>query len=502
MSLSPKLMLRQTQSLIMTPQLMQAIKLLQLSSLDLENYVAQEIESNPLLERVEERPEPDGGDEGGNSRDVPAEDGGWLDTSLPESRAAIEERLDADLGNVFPDEAPMAAGGGESYVASSWSGLTGGGGGDGDLDFETSLSAPASLADHLERQFALICDDPRLRLVGRAIIDSLDECGYFREPVEDFAQRLGVSAGTVETALGFVQSVEPAGIAARSLAECLALQLRDRNRYDPAMEKLLANLDLVARRDFTALRRLCGVDAEDLAEMVAELRHLTPKPGLSFSSFAVQTIVPDVLVRAAPDGTWLVELNSEALPRVLVNQAYHARVSRTAKRPDEKAFLTECLQNANWLTRSLEQRARTILKVASEIVRQQNGFLMHGVDHLRPMNLRAVADVIGMHESTVSRVTSNKYIATPRGQFELKYFFTAAISATGHSEAHSAEAVRHRIRQMIDREPPSEVLSDDAIVQHLRGRGVDIARRTVAKYRESMGIPSSVQRRREKVAAS
>jgi RNA polymerase sigma-54 factor len=265
------------------------------------------------------------------------------------------------------------------------------------------------------------------------------------------------------------------------------------------MAALVSRLDLVAKRDFPALKRLCGVDDEDLADMLKELRALDPKPGRAFQGAPVQVLVPDVFVRPAPDGSWIVELNSDTLPRVLMNQAYYAKVSRTLSREADKAFLTDCLQTANWLTRSLEQRAKTILKVASEIVRQQDGFFMNGVAHLRPLNLKTVADAIGMHESTVSRVTSNKSIGTSRGTFEMKYFFTAAIPGAAGVDAHSSEAVRHRIRQLVEGEG-ADVLSDDALVQKLRAEGVDIARRTVAKYRESLRIPSSIERRREKQA--
>ena len=230
--------------------------------------------------------------------------------------------------------------------------------------------------------------------------------------------------------------------------------------------------------------------------MLAEIRALDPRPGMAFSGGASDAIVADVEVRAANDGSWAVELNADTLPRVLVDHIYFAQVSPQAKNQAEKDFLAECLQNANWLTRSLDQRAKTILKVASEIVRQQDAFLVHGVRHLRPLNLRTVADAIGMHESTVSRVTSNKYMLTPRGLFELKYFFTVSIAAVEGGEAHSAEAVRYRIRRLIDEEPADDVLSDDAVVNMLRDSGIDIARRTVAKYREAMRIPSSVDRRR------
>ena len=304
----------------------------------------------------------------------------------------------------------------------------------------------------------------------------------------------------IEAVLGVLQNFDPPGVCARNLAECLTIQLKERDRFDPAMAALIAHLDLVARRDFSALRRLCGVDDADLADMIAEIRRLNPKPGLAFGSAVVQPIVPDVFVRAAQDGSWLVELNSDTLPKVLVNQSYHAKVSKTAKNDQEKTYLADCLQTATWLIRALDQRAKTILKVSTEIVRQQDAFFAHGVQFLRPLNLKTVADAIGMHESTVSRVTANKYMATSRGIFELKYFFTSSIAASDGGEAHSAEAVRHRIKQLIDAEAAADVLSDDTIVERLREAGIDIARRTVAKYREAMRIPSSVQRRREKQA--
>jgi RNA polymerase sigma-54 factor len=297
-----------------------------------------------------------------------------------------------------------------------------------------------------------------------------------------------------------LQTFDPPGVCARNLTECLAIQLKERDRYDPAMQTLVEHLDLLAKRDFVGLRRLCNISEEDLADMIAEIRSLNPKPGLAFGSTMVQPIVPDVFVRAAPDGTWQVELNSDTLPKVLINQKYYAQVSKTSRNEKEKAYIADCLQTATWLVRALDQRAKTILKVSSEIVRQQDGFFAKGVQHLRPLNLKTIADAIGMHESTVSRVTANKYMATSRGIFELKYFFTSAIAAADGGEAHSAEAVRHRIRQLIDDESDEDVLSDDTIVEKLRSAGVDIARRTVAKYREAMRIPSSVQRRREKRA--
>ena len=354
------------------------------------------------------------------------------------------------------------------------------------------------MRDHLAAQLAIACPSGLDRTIGQILIDAIDEAGYCRDGLADVGDRLGVPESRVETILETIQTFDPAGVGARDLAECLAIQLRDQNRFDPAMATLIANLPLLARREFAALRRLCGVDDDDLADMVAEVRRLDPKPGRAYGAEPVQPVVPDVIVRPAADGSWHVELNADVLPRVLVNTTFATTVR--AGSDTDRSFVATCLQNANWLTKSLEQRAKTILKVGSEIVRQQDAFFVHGVQHLRPLNLRAIADAIGMHESTVSRVTSNKYMATPRGLFEMKFFFSAAISAQYGGEAHSAEAVRHRIKQLIDGEEAQNVLSDDAIVGRLREANIDIARRTVAKYRESLRIPSSVERRREKVA--
>lgn len=510
MSLLQRLEVRQGQALVMTPQLLQAIKLLQLSHLDLAAYVEAELERNPLLERAEaEGPGRQDAPDAPSASDEHAGDDGfeggeadtWLAAEMNPSRGEIEGDIDTRLDNVFQDETPARIRESESGDMLSLTpapyGSTGGSFDAEAPDFEATLTSEVSLRDHLAAQLDLATRDPVERLIGGFLIDAVDEAGYLRETVEDVAERLAATPALVAKVLTLVQSFDPAGVAARDLAECLAIQLRENNRFDPAMEALVSRLDLVAKRDFAALRRLCGVSDEDLVDMLAEIRRLDPKPGRAFGSSAVEVLVPDVFVRAAPDGSWLVELNSEALPRVLVNQSYYARVSRTARAEGDKAFLSEALQNANWLTRSLEQRARTILKVATEIVRQQDGFFAHGVAHLRPLNLKTVAEAIGMHESTVSRVTSNKAIGTSRGTLEMKYFFTAAIPGAAGAAAHSSEAVRHRIKQLVDGETADNVLSDDALVQKLRDEGVDIARRTVAKYRESLRIPSSIERRRE-----
>lgn len=503
MAMMPRMELRQGQSLVMTPQLLQAIKLLQLSHLELQSFVESELERNPLLER-DEGAEPasfNGANEGPHTADAET----YARAESLNTQEGMEGRLGTGLDNVFQSEQPQTARletqGTESLpIIGGAYGSSGGSFDGGPEGFESGLTREISLHEHLSEQLDLAVTAPAERLIGRHIIDGIEDSGYLTELPADIAERLGVDLAKVEAVLAIVQGFDPSGVAARDVGECLAIQLRDRNRYDPAMQALLANLPLLARRDYTALKRICGVDDEDIADMVAEIRLLDPKPGRAFGGSAAETVVPDVFIRAAPDGSWLVDLNPDTLPRVLVNQTYHARVARSARNDADKAFIAECLQTANWLTRSLEQRARTILKVASEIVRQQDGFFAHGVEHLRPLNLKTVADAIGMHESTVSRVTSNKYLACSRGVFEMKYFFSAAIAATGYGEAHSAEAVRHRIKQMIDEEAPRDVLSDDAIVVKLKANGIDIARRTVAKYRESLRIPSSMERRREKAA--
>ncbi len=381
-------------------------------------------------------------------------------------------------------------------LISQWKSMPGSGDG-ANYDLDDFVAGQVSLKDHLAQQIPFILPDMADRLIAQQLIDQLDEAGYLQSDIADIGDRLSADPAAAERVLAALQTLDPPGVFARSLAECLSIQLKQKDRFDPAMQALISNLELLGRRDFATLKRLCGVDEEDLLDMLAEIRQLNPKPGSSFQTGVSEAITPDVVVRASPDGGWLVELNPDTLPRVLVNQSYFANVTKNA---GDHAFLSECLQNANWLTRSLDQRAKTIMKVASEIVRQQDAFLMHGVDHLRPLNLKTVAEAIKMHESTVSRVTSNKYILTPRGLFELKYFFTVSISAVEGGDSHSAEAVRHKIRALIVQEGSDAVLSDDDIVDMLKRDGIDLARRTVAKYREAMNIPSSVQRRREKRA--
>jgi RNA polymerase sigma-54 factor len=503
MAISAKLELRQSQQLVMTPQLQQAIRLLQYSNLEVDAFVEAELERNPLLEREDEA-----GVDSSLSRELTDEALATLEArgstegeqalDLTKPVADVAAGLDTEYDNVFPDTSAVDLG--PDLVGDSWTSVrqrTHLGDAQGN-NLEAFVASEVSLKEHLADQARLALKDPAERLIGQFLIDLVDEDGYLNADLEALADKLGAPSALVVRVFSHLQAFDPPGVFARNLAECLALQLKEQNRFDSQIAKLLNHLDLLAAHNLPALCRLVGVEMDELADMIAELKRLNPKPGLQFGSAPVQTVVPDVVVRPAGDGSWIVELNTDTLPRVLVNRAYYARVSRTARSPHEKDYLLDCLQTANWLVKSLDQRARTILRVAEEIVRQQDGFLTHGVQHLRPLNLKTVADAISMHESTVSRVTSNKYIATPRGIFELKYFFTSAIAAAGDGAAHSSESVRHRIRQLIDTETAQTVLSDDKIVERLKSDGIDIARRTVAKYREAMRIPSSVQRRREK----
>ncbi|GBF26917.1 RNA polymerase sigma-54 factor 2 [bacterium MnTg02] len=538
MALSVKLELRQGQSLVMTPQLQQAIKLLQLSNLDLNAFVEEELERNPLLERPESdapgsdapgidtpgidtpridtpgidteesapvadmQSDSDDISKDGSTQELQAADE-WLNTSQENGPPDPTGGLDTNLENVFPDSGDGGSGNTspDPLFDPGWSSVASKSPGTGEnVNLEAFVAGEVTLRDHLTEQLISVAD-PVQRLVSHHLIDMVDEAGYLRGSLENLADRLGAPLKLIEETLATVQDFDPPGVFARDLKECLALQLKDRNRYDPIIAALVENLHLLAAHDLSRLKRVCGTDSEDLADMISEIKALNPKPGLKFGTVAVQPVVPDVFVRQRSDGNWHVELNSETLPKVLVNQTYYSTVSKTTHSKKDKTYLIDCLQTANWLVKSLDQRARTILKVSEEIVRQQDGFLTHGVQHLRPLNLKTVADAISMHESTVSRVTSNKYMSTNRGIFELKYFFTSAIPSSGTGEAHSSEAVRYQIKQLIDNEPAENVLSDDKIVDRLRAEGVDIARRTVAKYREAMRIPSSVQRRREKKLA-
>ena len=452
MALTPRVEPRPSPAPAMTPRLRQAIGLLQLSHLELSAYVERELERNPLLERVD-----------------------TADTEAGASGVAA-----ARVGAVGA------------------SALAGGDGRAGASALERAVADTVTLRDHLIGQLNIAVTDPVDRSIGRGLIDLIDESGYLGDDLDAAAELIGCGRDRVETLLGVIQTFDPAGIGARDLAECLALQLRERDRLDPAMAAVLDNLDLVARRDIGGLRRACDVDEDDVRDMLAELRGLDPKPGLAFDNVAAAPVVPDLFARPRPDGSWRIELNDGAWPRVVVNRAYHAHVAGHARDRAVASFLAERLEAANWLVKSIDRRARTIVAVAAELVARQEPFLRGGVAFLKPLTLKDVAEAVAMHESTVSRATANKYLATPRGIYAMRSLFTAAIASSVGGEAHSAAAVRHRIRALIDGETPQSILSDEGIAGILRAQGVEVARRTVAKYREAMRIPASASRRRQK----
>ncbi len=485
----------QRQSLVMTPQLQQAIKLLQLNQIELAAFIEAELEQNPLLVRADDQPAAETNEPREESSD---------DTVADVPPVAVAEESDETAEPFDPrgEGTSITGGGGDTAHESGQDfGQDFGRGGSFDNDDYDPLQAMGetpSLRQHLLLQIGLEFPDPAERLIAICLTDMLDGAGYLSGDVAGLAQLLAVDAARIDAVLRRLQRFEPSGLYARSLAECLALQLADRNRLDPAMQALLDNLELVARRDLNALMRRCGVDAEDLADMVAELRRLDPKPGHRFDAPPAQAIVPDIFLRPAGGGGWTIELNTDVLPRVLVNRQYVATLSKLPRDKAAREFISERVQTANWLVKALDQRANTILRVAREVVRQQDGFFRKGVSGLKPLVLRDIALEVELHESTISRVTANKYISTPRGIFELKYFFNSAVSALSSGPAVTSEAVRDRIRLLIEGEPPAKPLSDDRLVDLLEGEGVVIARRTVAKYRDTLGIASSAQRRRDK----
>ncbi|WP_294197102.1 RNA polymerase factor sigma-54 [uncultured Sphingomonas sp.] len=482
MSLAPRLDLRQSQSLVMTPQLQQAIKLLALSNLEIEGVIAEELERNPLLETApagDDAPEP-------LPVEAPARDEPAGADELVIAGEAAGEALDVDIAAERFDDSPSDHSGLSSSAAPA--------SGSGEApDLDSFADTSESLADVLLMQAGATFAEADL-FIARALIDQIDEAGYLRAAIEDVARRLGVAEERVARVLATVQTFEPSGVGARDLAECLAIQAREANRYDPCIARLLDHLDLLARGDLARLKRLCQVDDEDMADMIRELRGYDPKPGCRYGGEPPAPVIPDLSVARTKRG-WSIELNPATLPRVLVNTGYHAELASGAQDKAGKAWLADRLASANWLVKALDQRQRTIVRVATEIVRQQEAFFLKGVAHLRPLTLRQVAEAIDLHESTVSRVTSNKYLTCARGVFELKYFFTSGIAAADGGDAVSAEAVKSAIRALIAAEGDT-ILSDDTLVEQLNAKGFDIARRTVAKYREAMGIGSSVQRRR------
>jgi len=484
------------QSMVMTQALQQSIKLLQANALELREYVEQALEENPFLSQEEADAENSGDTSETSEKD---------DDGEPKEADFIEDGV-AD----FSGAESWADGDAETNYLRYEQG-TGGGAADYNAEDDTRTidDNPAhdiSLREHLLNQLQLEITEPARRVIGAHLIDLVDEAGYIKEDFTPLCEVFGVERAEIEAVLSILQTFDPVGVCARTLQGCLALQLREKNRLDPAMEKLLANLPLLADSRFDELQKKCGVDKEDLRQMVAEIRALNPKPASGFSHEISQTLEPDVFVHRLPDGNWHIELNMGNFPRVMVNKRFYKKVNSETKNKKDKEFFAEKFGHANWLVRALEQRAETMLKVVGEIIKQQDAFFRLGVRYLKPMTLKDIAALTGYHESTISRVTSGKYLqchsGAMGGTLELKYFFTSALisSITGGGDV-SSESVKHYIRELIEREELDNVLQDEQIAELLKERSINVARRTVAKYREAIGIPPSSKRKRIKQGA-
>ncbi len=443
MALTTRLEFRQSQALVMTPQLMQAIKLLQLSNLDLHGLCRGGTREKPAARahRDDDGPGaclPKPPNRRARLRRRGSLTNGWARISLP---AAMRSRTNSAPGSttffrrMAARRSPRRATEDATAAHSEWASVGSGGREDGEYNLEAFVSAERTLADHLSEQLSLSVTDP-VTAHDRPAPDRYGRRGRLSDQAisRRVAEKLGADMADVEAVLAILQCFDPAGVCARNLTECLAIQLKEQNRYDPAMAALLGRLDLLAKRDFASLRKFAASATKTLSTWSQRSSGSIQSRGLRLDrrpcsrSCRTCSCVPHRMAHSP------VELNSETLPKILLNQTYHARVSKTAATPTDKAYLAEKLQSATWLIRALDQRARTILKVSAEIVKQQDAFFAHGVQHLRPLNLKTIADAISMHESTVSRVTANKYMATSRGIFELKYFFTSAIAASNGGE--------------------------------------------------------------------
>ncbi|MBF0462184.1 MAG: RNA polymerase factor sigma-54 [Magnetococcales bacterium] len=484
MALGLELKLRMGQQLVMTPQLQMAIKLLQMSSLELADYLQEELDKNPLLEREEDKPDEDMVSMGDLLAGERAVEAGTMDgAEMEPMETALSQELpvDASWSDIYGDSpGPYTSHASDGSAGSEAPPL------------ENTLVRSETLSDYLLWQLGISALNSRERLIGTAIVDAIDDNGYLTADLHSVATITRSSLEEVEDALVLIQSFEPAGVGARNLAECLLLQLKNRKQAHPPYTTLLEHLEDLARRDFRKLKRVLKVTDDELQDAVELIQSLNPKPGLAFGSDQTNYISPDVYVRKL-DGQWIVEVNTDVMPKLRVNREYdHALNGRISVQ--DKRFLVENARSAQWLIKSLEQRSSTIYRVAESIVRFQKDFLEYGREYLKPLILKDVADDIGVHESTASRVTSNKYIHTPRGIFELKFFFSSSlVSQSG--ENHSSEAVKFKIRKLVDSESVNRPYSDEKLAKLLKDQGIIVARRTVAKYRDILSIPSSSRRK-------
>lgn len=469
MALQQGLQQRQTQNMAMTAQLQQSLKMLQMSSTDLSDIISNELDNNPLLAV-----------DNGESSEVISSSTDKSNNDLTELGGNRDnfDNESLDYKNNWDD---IGKGGDHKFENNS------------EYDLEDVISDEKDLRTHLIEQFYIDVADEQERHIGLILMDHLDDAGYFNGDLEDISINLGCVQSEVEKVLGKLQQLEPSGIFARTLAECLQIQLEEKNRLDPIMFIMLQNLELLGMRKFDILQDLCGVDEEELEEMILEIRALNPKPALGFVRKELTPGQPDLFVRKNDSGEYVVELNNAALPKLLVNKKYYQEISGSLKNKDDKKYVKGNLNSANFLIKALDQRANTMLKTAAAIVKFQQEFFEYGIKYLKPLTLAQIAEEIGMHESTISRVTSNKFMITPRGAFEMKYFFKSGVSNSGGEVASTS--VKEVIKDIIKNEDREKPLSDDGITAVLKQKGMNISRRTVMKYREAMGIPSSYERK-------
>lgn len=490
MAVTPKLEIRQSQSLLMTPQLRQAINLLQLSNLELGELIEHELAANPLLEKET--------DTSYNDIETPQTIDDYHDTGTPETD---DYSPDIDYDNQFDDSCSDREGYDNLDTDYSWSDYNEGKSHRDNEDydyFEKKLADDKSLYRLLSEQVGLNFSSKLDQAIAFRLIEQLDPAGYFRGSIKEIATKLNLHEEKIRSILSTLKTFEPSGIFAENLAECLAIQLKDQNRYDPLIALLLDNLELLGQRGFKELKKICQVDDEDLASMIKDIKSLNPKPAAEYTHDLTSYVIPDVFIKRNKLGNYSVELNTMSLPRILINRRYYSEIKNAAQGKETKRYLKEQISSANFLVKALHQRAVTILKVSEEIVKAQQDFFEKGIEFLKPMSLRDIAEKIEMHESTVSRVTNNKYMHTPRGLFELKYFFTQAASTFSGDDQTSTRSIKHKIKKLIDEEKTDNILSDDKLVELLALQGIKIARRTVTKYRESLGIATSSQRKRNK----
>ncbi|MCI0508559.1 RNA polymerase RpoN-/SigL-like sigma 54 subunit [Chromohalobacter marismortui] len=475
MSMKPTLQLRVGAQLTMTPQLQQAIQLLQLSTLDLRQEIQQALDSNPMLELEESFDERE-------VSESPQEDD-WTD-DIPENLS-----LDSEWSDTYQDAGASPSGKGS--------------GSEEGPDIERNV-AHTSLHDHLAWQLAMADMTPREHDIAESLIDAVGTDGYLTLSLDELVDGLrgqglaGLKIGDVEHVMMRVQQFDPTGVGARDLRECLLLQLgalpEDMPLLTQAKRLVRQFLDALAGNDRKLLKRRLRLDDEELDHVIALVRTLDPRPGLAFEDNSNDYVIPDLIARRIR-GDWRIELNPDALPRVRIQPDYAALIKR-ADKSDDNTFLKQHLQEAKWLLKSLSSRNDTLLRVGQEIMARQLDFLEHGEEAMKPLILADIASAVDMHESTISRVTTQKFIHTPRGVFELKYFFSSHVGGQGETDAHSSTAIRARLKKLIGDEPPRKPLSDSKLVDLLAQDGIQVARRTVAKYREAMGIPPSSERKR------